>query len=149
MQAIYDSAHHVERQEIRTGRVTTENGEAAPQSGAIDSLVAKSDEVLKPLFEQYGLTEEQHFIVTANIHYSRDNSGNWERGQVTFLEITKKANSRPISQEVLDQLLNALNNARLVVPISGSDARTLFGQSDNAETGESMGQTGIIYYLAY
>lgn len=129
----------VERRQIVTARVSSENGSAAPESQALDNLLAKINEIVQPLLE---LRDGQKVKVIANIHLRPDSAGNWQRGQVTF-RVEKAEGSRAVDPDILNRLAAALNHADLVIPINAADEQELF-----MEPGLGL-QTGILYNFIY
>jgi len=141
-----ESAMHPTAGTVHTARPTV-GGQAVTQSNVGDELTAKLEAIVQPLIiSSSELLAGQVIRVKVNVHFQRDESGQWVSGQVTFPDVvTGEESSRPVDQSVLDNIKAALNAANIsLAPISDQDKQDLYKLSGLTDLTSNYQQTGVI-----
>ncbi|MBI5699375.1 hypothetical protein HZC35_03570 [Candidatus Saganbacteria bacterium] len=142
-----ESAMHPTVGTVHTGRPMV-GGQAVSQSSDVgEELTAKLEAIVQPLISSSSeLQAGQVIRVKVNVHFQRDESGEWVSGQVTFPDVvTGEESRRPIDRSVLDSIQAAVNAANIsLAPISDQDKQDLYKLSGLANLTSDYQQTGVI-----
>jgi len=142
-----EAAMHPTVGTVHTARPTV-GGQAVSQSSNVsEELTTKLEAIVQPLISSSSeLQAGQVIRVKVNVHFQRDESGQWVSGQVTFPDVVSGEESRrPVDQSVLDNIKAALNAANIsLAPISDQDKQDLYKLSGLTDLTSDYQQTGVV-----
>jgi hypothetical protein len=142
-----EAAMHPTVGTVHTARPTVGGQTVSQSSDVSEELTTKLEAIVQPLISfSSELQAGQVIRVKVNVHFQRDESGEWVSGQLTFPDIvTGEESSRPVDQSVLDSIQAAVNAANIsLAPISDQDKQDLYKLSGLTNLTSDYQQTGVI-----